>query len=109
MDQCCCLTGGLTGDVLHEDEPAQDADEDGHHGAAGHVERVARVGLQRTPLQHAVLVAEVRGVRPAAGLSTFRQAARDSSWICCKVRLIQTRRAGDCLVAGRTQHPLPSL
>ena len=62
----------LTGDVLHEDEAAEDADEDGHHGAAGHVEGVAGVRLQRTALQHAVLVPKVRWVVPAAYAAGLR-------------------------------------
>lgn len=62
----------LTGDALHEDEAAQNANEDGHERASSHVERVARVCLQRAPLQHAVLVPEVRRVRPAAHATVSR-------------------------------------
>ena len=56
----------LTVHVLHEDKAAKDANKNSHHCAASHIEGVPRVGLQRAPLQHAVLVPEVRRVIPAA-------------------------------------------
>lgn len=52
----------LTGGVVVEDETANEPNEYGHEGAAGHVGWVSGVGLQRPLLKHAVLVPYIRWV-----------------------------------------------
>ena len=57
--ECCTVW------LLVENEAADDADEHSHERAAGHVGGVARVRLQRAPLQHTVLVPHIRREGPA--------------------------------------------